>query len=92
MTIRIQRKRNQFVGDPTQVIAKIFRPGAEERAKGINDCVLALSEPEMDDNLENVLMEFSERHHNFETILLQNFAKINSLYTNTQGLSKKKKL
>ena len=92
MSIRIHRKRKQFTGDPARVIAKIFRVGGDKRAKEMIDRILAQPETEIEDHLENLLIEFSDRHHNFESILLGNFEKIKSLYSNAQGLSQAKKL
>lgn len=55
---------------------RLYIPGGEGRVRDLLNRILALNEGEAASLLENIILEFSDRHRNFRKILLENFKSI----------------
>ncbi len=73
MAIHVNRKDIRFYPDAKRVIARFFLPGGEERALSIIPKVLALSDQETRFILNQVLVNFSQRHRNISKLFQQHF-------------------
>jgi len=76
MSIYVNRKSNRFYPDPERVIARYFMPGGVERAKGIIEKVLKLSDSEIHEFLTQILMSFTARHRNISKIFEHHFTNV----------------
>ncbi len=79
MVIEVERKDIRFYPDSERVIARFFLPGGEERAKNIIGMVLALSDDEIRFTLNQVLVNFSQRHRNISQVFKNHYDKIEYL-------------
>ena len=68
MAIHVERKDVRFYPDSKRVIARFFMPGGEERAIKIIEKILALSEEETRFTLNQVLINFAQRHRNITRV------------------------
>ena len=91
-SIRINRKRKKFECDPSRVIAKYFCPGDEKRLKRLIRKLILLTETACRNSLAEIIADFSNRHHDFETILMTNFERIDHFIPSTGRLSKIRKM
>lgn len=82
--VKINKKRQKFVSDPSRVLAKFYIPGNEDRIKNIKSRVLSLSASRCREVLQTVLDDFAGRHHGFEDILQANYGLIKSYAPNTR--------
>lgn len=96
MAINIVRKDIRFYPDSKRVIARFFMPGGEARAKNIIEKILALSEEETRFNLNQVLINFAQRHRNISRVFEKHCEQVEHviklLNVDTESLSKEKKL
>jgi len=79
LVIEVERKDIRFYPDSERVIARFFLPGGEERAKNIIGMVLALSDDEIRFTLNQVLVNFSQRHRNISQVFKNHYDKIEYL-------------
>jgi predicted GH43/DUF377 family glycosyl hydrolase len=68
LAINVKRQEIRFYPDSKRVIARFFMPGGEDRAVSIIQKVLALSEIDTRFTLNQVLVNFSQRHRNITRI------------------------
>ncbi len=68
MAIHVERKKIRFYPDSKRVIARYFLPGGEERAIIIIEKILALSDEETRFTLNQVLINFAQRHRNISRV------------------------
>ena len=96
MTIHVDRKEIRFYPDSKRVIARFFMPGGEERAIMIIPKIFALSEEETRFTLNQVLINFSQRHRNISRIFEKHFNNvkhvIEQLKVDPEDLSQETKL
>jgi len=79
LVIEAERKDIRFYPDSGRVIARFFLPGGEERAKNIIGMVLALSDDEIRFTLNQVLVNFSQRHRNISQVFKNHYDKVQYL-------------
>ena len=84
---KINRSRIIFKRNQLRVIAKFYNHGGEPRANNIIKRVLSLSEEQIDQLLDNILHEFSERHKKIDQIFLENYNKVKHLISSDVQLS-----
>ena len=68
MNPKVKRKSRRIQGDPGRVIARPHLPGDPERIKRIMQRVIALPEETAATLLEQVMLDFAERHRDIERI------------------------
>jgi len=80
--LHVTRTPHRLLPDPRRVITKPFIPGEEVVVNGANgtprvkiilDRVLAIPEEDLPAMLEDLLHDFSPRHHDFESVLDNHF-------------------
>jgi predicted GH43/DUF377 family glycosyl hydrolase len=81
--VRLTRLPVRLEPEPTRVITRLFIPGGEGRAAAILDRVLALSEEEATELLNQVLDEFSTRHKDLPVVFAAHYAEM-AHYLNIQ--------
>ena len=74
--LQVKRKRKKFLSESSRVITKFYLPGGEERTMHIITRVLELSEEEVRQNLEQVMVDFATRHRDISQIFNRHFTKI----------------
>jgi predicted GH43/DUF377 family glycosyl hydrolase len=83
--------------DPSRVVAKIFLPGQEpttiglSRAAGVVARCLAMSEPEADAVLDEILSTFGARHRNFGERLDEHFDAVAHRVEDAEDLSPRRR-
>ncbi len=80
MAISINRLDNHFHPDPKRVIVRFFMPGGESRAKKIINRVIALSENDASQVLNQTLRDFSNRHRNITRIFYKHYERVTFLF------------
>jgi predicted GH43/DUF377 family glycosyl hydrolase len=91
-SLKIRKKRQTFVCDPSRVIAKYLNLGNAGRETKIIGRILLLSEKECHELLDLVLEEFSERHRNIADIFLTSFGHVRHLTKDPGELSMERQL
>ena len=96
MAINVDRKDIRFYPDSERVIARFYMPGGEERAKMIIERILALTEEKARVTLNQVLINFAQRHRNVSKVFEKHCEQvehlINRLDVDIENLSQEKKL
>ncbi|MDW7739968.1 MAG: glycoside hydrolase family 130 protein [Bacillota bacterium] len=96
MSIKVNRKNIEFYPDSKRVIARFYFPGSDERAKNIIKKALFLPEEETRLTLNQVLINFSQRHRNISKILEKHFDNVKylveQLEINPEKISREKTL
>lgn len=80
MTIQVERKDIRFYPDSKRVIARFFFPGGEERAVSIIQKILSLSDEETKFTLNQVLINFAQRHRNITKIFEEHFERVKYIF------------
>lgn len=78
--------------DASRVVARLYLPGEEiagnhSRVAQVVKRVLCLSDAEVNDAVERVMANFSERHQNFGDLLLENSRRVEAHIESTDQLS-----
>lgn len=68
MNPKVKRKKVKILGDPERVIARLHLPGNPDRIARILQRILALPEDAAVNLLEQVMLNFAERHRDIERI------------------------
>ena len=80
MLVRVTRKGTRFSPDPSRVIAR-FCNFSNERSKNIILSVLAMTDSEVFNALNQVLRNYSRRHRNIPLIFETHFNKLSGLFS-----------
>jgi predicted GH43/DUF377 family glycosyl hydrolase len=80
MQVRVTRKGTRFSPDPSRVIAR-FCNFSNERSKNIILSVLAMTDSEVFNALNQVLRNYSRRHRNISLIFETHFNKLSGLFS-----------
>ena len=75
-----------------RVLIRSFIPTGPDRVSGIIGRALALSEKEVEDQLDRLRAEFGGRHLNLDEPWLRHFEKIQAYFTNSISLSANRRL
>ena len=68
MSPKVKRKSVKILGDPARVIARLHLPGNPERIKRVIERIVSLPEAVATDLLEQIMLDFAERHRDIEQI------------------------
>jgi len=91
-TINVKRTNVTLHPDCTRVLARPFRPMSDQRAVKICARVMALPESEVHALLEQVLVEFGERHPKVREFLKRQFDEVRPYLLHGQRLSEEREL
>jgi predicted GH43/DUF377 family glycosyl hydrolase len=96
--ITITRTAHRLLPDPRRVLAKPYSPGEEilpsgdARGRVLLERVLAIPESQVDALLAAVLVDFSHRHSDFESLLHRHFELVAHRFPPTHALSRARQL
>lgn len=79
MNPKVKRKSERILGDPKRVIARPYRPGSPERIGRVMRRVIALPEETAASLLEQVMLDFAERHRDIEQIFKNHLKAVKDL-------------
>lgn len=95
MRVSVERKDIKFMPDSSRVVARFFR-NSDQRTQKLVDRILAMSDFQVSQTLEQTLREFSRRHRNISRIFFKNCSKvkhiIEGMQINYEELSEERKL
>jgi predicted GH43/DUF377 family glycosyl hydrolase len=74
--LQVERKKEKFLAESSRVITKFYLPGDEERVRHIIARILRLTEEEVQENLQRVMVNFANRHKDIRYVFKKNFAEI----------------
>ncbi len=75
-TLQIRRHEITLLPDSARVIIRPFIPASPKRIVAIIGRALALTQEEVEQELETVRAEFDSRHFDIESLLLEHYAKV----------------
>jgi len=78
--------------DQARVLLRPFSPGDSRRVDGIIDRILAIPEDRVHGLLEEICVEFSERHQDIRHIFLERFAQIKEILLTDEFLSEERRM
>jgi predicted GH43/DUF377 family glycosyl hydrolase len=81
MPINVTRKDVQFQPDASRVIARFFYT-TEARSKDLITRVMSLNEKQQQENLTQVLRDYSKRHRSISRIFEKHFGRLASVFRN----------
>ncbi len=91
-SIRVRRHQITFQPESARVIIRPFIPGKPQIVTNILTRALALSEAEVDAQLQGILAEFATRHFDIESLLLSHYEKVRVHVRSQQPLSRLRQL
>ena len=95
MRVSIERKNIKFMPDSSRVVARFFMNG-DQRTKDLVARIVAMSDFQVNQTLEQTLREFSTRHRNISQVFFKNCFKIQNIIeemkVNYGDLSEERKL
>lgn len=94
MRVSVERKNVKFLPDSSRVVARFFMNG-DKRTQDLVSRIMAMSDEQVAQTLEQTLREFSTRHRNISKVFFKNFAKIQDIIDNMEvkyDLSEERKL
>ncbi len=83
--ILVHRNPLRIKPDPKRVVARYYMPGGGGRVKPVAERILHMSSGELNEQLKNILAQYSDRHRSITKILLINFER--ALIDGNTGLS-----
>jgi predicted GH43/DUF377 family glycosyl hydrolase len=87
VTLPVERLPVTLRADPSRVLLRPYSTSGPEQARNVVSRVLALSEPELQQCLDNLMQGFGHRHREFHSMMLQRFEDIRDLLSTDQDLS-----
>jgi len=91
-TLRMRRHEITLLPESTRVIIRPFIPGDARRVATIIGRALALTEAEVEQELQEVHLEFDARHLDIEASLLENFTRVRPQVFTQRPLSRARQL
>ena len=88
----VRRKRLKITGDNSRVITLPHIPSKISRISNIIKEVLKLSEDDAEQQLEETLMLFADRHRNLEKLLMRHYDRVSEYVIDKETISKTQKL
>lgn len=83
MRVSVERKSIKFLPDSSRVVARFFMNG-EKRTRDLVTRIIAMSDFQVSQTLEQTLREFSTRHRNISKVFFKNFSKIQGIIENME--------
>jgi len=74
--LKVQRRPEVFSSDDRRVITRFFVVGGEDRIKSVLNRVMALSEQQVVELLEEVMRDFASRHKGMENVLAEHYERV----------------
>ena len=87
MSIPLERLELTLQPDPCRVLLRPYDTSGTEQARNVISRVLALSEQQLAECLETVMLRFGHRHRQLHALLLQRFESMHHLLSTDQELS-----
>lgn len=91
MPIAIRRVPTAIVPDQSRVLLRDFNPGDSDRAAGIVERILSISEEEVVLLLKEVSADFARRHQNIHARFLERFEQVCDLLGETTAFSESRR-
>lgn len=91
-SIKVQRHPITLLPQSARVIIRPFIPAESQRILSIIERALALTEEEVNAELEGVRQEFGSRHFDVEALLLQHYVKVHSHVVTAHPVSNARQL
>ncbi len=91
MYLKIKRKKKKILGDSSRVIVRLHMPDSASRIKRIILRVVGLPDATAENLLEQVMLDFSERHRDIKRIFELNLNKVKDHIPRNTELSETKK-
>jgi predicted GH43/DUF377 family glycosyl hydrolase len=95
MRVSVERKDVKFMPDSSRVVARFFMNG-DQRTQNLVARIVAMSDFQVNQTLEQTLREFSRRHRNISQVFIKHCSKIRDLIeemqVNYEDLSEERKL
>ncbi|MEO5647472.1 MAG: hypothetical protein ABIQ56_03860, partial [Chitinophagaceae bacterium] len=82
----------KLISSVEAVIAQFHQLPNNERVINIVKRVGEMNEDEVEPTLKNVMLEFGERHRNFEELLMENFQRVEEIQGDLSNYTRDKKL
>jgi predicted GH43/DUF377 family glycosyl hydrolase len=92
MQLELKRTTYRFVSNETRVITRFFNPGGKRRIKNTINRVLSVPEETCVRLMKKVTDNFSDRHQNFEELLLRHYDNIEPYIESDHYLSQNRRL
>ena len=91
-TIHVNRSPVILEPDQSRVLLRPFSPGGPERVSGIISRIMSLPEERVGPLLEEISVEFSQRHQHIRKVFLERFGQMRELISIDGELSDQRKL
>jgi len=88
----VKRNKTKLTRDTSRVITRAHIPDNPDKISRITDRVLKMTENDAENLLQNVNINFSDRHKNIENIFINNFDKVSQFINTRQKLSHTKEI
>ncbi len=69
---KVKRKKKKILGDSSRVITRLHVPDGIHRIRKIMERIIDLPDTEAENLLEQIMLDFSERHKNIKSLLEKN--------------------
>src|SRR6266550_821799 len=92
MSIHIKRTATTIHPDQSRVLLRPFTPGDAQRVAGIIGRVMSFPEDRVGPLLDEVSVEFSQRHQNIRSLFLERFEQVRHLMSMDERLSDQRQL
>ena len=71
LNLKVKRKKKKIQGDPSRVITRLHIPGGAHRIRKIIQRITDLPDMDAEKLLEEIMLDFSERHKDIRTVFEQ---------------------
>ncbi len=90
--LNVVRLPEQFVSDDRRVLLRYFETGDESRERSILDCLLNLTEKQVEQALSEICGNFAARHRQIETVFREHYNRVTSGFVDKIEVSEERKL
>jgi predicted GH43/DUF377 family glycosyl hydrolase len=91
-SIHVTRSPIILYPDQSRVLLRPFNPGGADRMSGIISRIMSLPEDQVRLLLEEISLEFSERHQHIRSLFLERFEQVREMFLTDQDLSEERRL
>jgi predicted GH43/DUF377 family glycosyl hydrolase len=79
--LKVKRKKKKILGDSSRVITRLHLPDGGHRTRKIIARIIRLPNQEAKDLLEQIMLDFSDRHKNIESVFEKHFHAVEQFIT-----------
>jgi len=90
-SLKIQRRKERFFSESSRVITRFYMPGSVEQISHIIQRVLALSEDDVKQSLDQIITDFSTRHKDIWEVFDRNFNEVKNYIPDGTVLSEERR-